>query len=169
MLPTRVDCYWVEEGVLLAGEYPGDMHPEAARARLRELLDCGIRAFIDLTEVDDPLEPYDGLLKEEAGERGLEVSYARHPIRDISVPTVERMRSILRALDDARAAGAPVYVHCWGGIGRTGTVVGCWLKGQGSLDCDPVEAIARLRKDTRKRYAASPEAASQLRFIARWK
>ena len=79
------------------------------------------------------------------------------------------MRSILRALDDARAAGAPVYVHCWGGIGRTGTVVGCWLKRQGSLDCDPVEAIARLRKDTRKRYAASPEAASQLRFIARWK
>lgn len=27
----------------------------------------------------------------------------------------------------ALAAGQTVYVHCYGGIGRTGTVVGCWL------------------------------------------
>ncbi len=169
MLPSSVDSYWVEDGVLLAGEYPGDLDPEVARAKLGELLDCGIRAFIDLTETSDPLEPYEVILMEEAEARGIEVSYARHPIRDINIPTVDGMRTILRALADAHESGAPAYVHCWGGIGRTGTVVGCWLKEQGALDCDPVEAIARLRKATKKRDIKSPEASSQVRFIARWK
>ena len=43
------------------------------------------------------------------------------------------------AVDDALGEGRTVYVHCWGGIGRTGTVVGCWLvrhglTGRGALD-----------------------------------
>ena len=29
--------------------------------------------------------------------------------------------------DRQLAAGLGVYVHCWAGVGRTGTVVGCWL------------------------------------------
>lgn len=40
-------------------------------------------------------------------------------------PTVDQMRAILDAID--RAAGSIVYVHCWGGHGRTGTVAGCYL------------------------------------------
>ena len=48
-----------------------------------------------------------------------------------------------------------MYVHCWGGIGRTGTVVGCLLAADG-MDCDQLlAAIAALREGTRK--AAAPE------------
>ena len=48
------------------------------------------------------------------------------------------------------AAGRVVYVHCWGGKGRTSTVVGCLLIDDG-LDYDATIArIAELRAGTRK-------------------
>jgi hypothetical protein len=44
------DSYWVEPGLFLAGRYAGAKDPEEARIKLRNLLKCGIEAFIDLTE-----------------------------------------------------------------------------------------------------------------------
>ena len=41
------------------------------------------------------------------------------------------MREILDHLRTRLDSGHKVYVHCWGGIGRTGTVVGCHLVEQG--------------------------------------
>ena len=38
------------------------------------------------------------------------------------------MLAVLDAIDIALCEGHGVYIHCWGGVGRTGTVVGCWLK-----------------------------------------
>ena len=39
----------------------------------------------------------------------------------------QQTAGILDAIDKALEDGKNVYVHCWGGIGRDGTVVGCWL------------------------------------------
>ena len=47
---TPTDCYWVEPGRLMAGEYPGDWTERSARRKLRALLDAGVRTFVDLTE-----------------------------------------------------------------------------------------------------------------------
>src|SRR4029077_11114909 len=73
------------------------------------------------------LTSYEDWLKSEAEERSLTVRYHRFPIVDLDVPSVARMREILTQIARALEGDAPVYVHCWGGIGRTGTVVGCWL------------------------------------------
>jgi len=62
-----------------------------------------------------------------------------------------------------------VYVHCWGGIGRTGTVVGCWLVRHGLDDGDPVRTIARLRRRTPDAWAASPQTAAQRAMVTEWK
>jgi len=35
------------------------------------------------------------------------------------------MHEILDTIDAALSAKRIVYVHCWGGVGRTGTVIGC--------------------------------------------
>jgi protein-tyrosine phosphatase len=39
------------------------------------------------------------------------------------------LATIKRAIDER----ATEYVHCWGGIGRTGTVVGCWMVQEAGL------------------------------------
>ena len=41
--------------------------------------------------------------------------------------SAEAVATILDAIDVALAQGRTVDVRCWGRIGRTGAVVGCWL------------------------------------------
>jgi protein-tyrosine phosphatase len=62
-------------------------------------------------------------------------------------------------------SGRTVYVHCWGGKGRTTTVVGCLLI-DGGLDYDAAIArLAELRAGTRKASDICPESASQHRVL----
>ena len=64
-------------------------------------------------------------------------------------------------------AGETPYVHCWGGAGRTGTVVGCLLRAQGF---DAAAALAVIERrwgsmEKRNRHPFSPETAEQVAFI----
>ncbi|KKW65721.1 hypothetical protein AAV95_05405 [Mycolicibacterium elephantis] len=62
-------------------------------------------------------------------------------------------------------AGRVVYLHCWGGKGRTSTVVGCRLIDTG-LDYEAAIArIAELRAGTRKACAPCPETTNQHRLL----
>ena len=163
------DSYWLIEGQLLAGEYPGHWQEEKAREKLKRLLDSGIRSFIDLTDTIDPLEPYEPLLREVAAELGLEVRYQRLPIRDMGVPTIERMTEILDHVRSDMASGYAVYFHCWGGIGRTGTVACCWLVEEGH-DCETVfERLNVLRGRTPDGYKDSPQTDEQRQFVRAWR
>ena len=146
MLPIR-DSYRVADG-LLAGEYPGSADPDQAARRLRAFAEHGVTLFVDLTHPGDPLEPYDALL--DGGARR-----ASHPIVDLGTTTVPHMTRILDEVDSAIEDGGMVYVHCWGGIGRTGTVVGCWLVRHGLDAGDPIRRIAELRRDVSDAFVAS--------------
>ena len=67
-------------------------------------------------------------MKKICDDRKLEISFIRIPILDYSVTNVTTMKIILDVIDSSLKLGSPVYLHCWGGHGRTATVLGCWLK-----------------------------------------
>jgi len=163
------NSYWVVPGQLLAGEYPGNPEPGRARRRLVNMLQSGIQVFIDLTHPMDGLEPYHAIVSREAEDLGLEVDIHPFPIEDYGIPAPLEMKAILDKIDEAVAGERRVYVHCWGGIGRTGTVVGCYLVRHGLDGEAALIKLAELRKATPKYWRDAPESDEQKQLVREWR
>ena len=173
--PPLSNTYWIEPGRLLAGEYPGSHSRADTMERLRRLMDAGVTYFIDLTEPGE-LSPYDLLLPTAKTASGRYVMYARKPIRDHSVPAAPAvMVEILEYIERALAAGHVVYVHCRAGIGRTGTVVGCYLAQRCAARGQTTDAALDLlnelwQENERSRtWPQTPETDEQFEFVRDWK
>ncbi len=169
------DSFWVIPGLLLAGPYPGSLKKDEAQRTLTELLQAGITTFIDLTEEREtgvqgkPLYPYAPLLREIAAERGVDVSYLRFEVRDVSVPQLWQMEAIIAAIEIAIASDEAVYVHCLGGVGRTGTVLGCYAIHSGASAEQALPELAELRRHTGRATISSPETTEQRDFVTNWR
>ncbi len=168
--------YWVEPGKLLAGEYPGDRNRAKAKRKLKGLVDCGIRHIVNLQEEDErnyfglKFVPYISYLETIAADSGITATMIRMPIRDLDVPTREAMCVILDEIDGSIARGLPVYVHCWGGKGRTGTVIGCWLARHGVATGEAVfDKLAELRRHNPDRYTRVPQTREQIEMVREWR
>ncbi|MDD2920862.1 MAG: hypothetical protein PHQ36_01125 [Anaerolineales bacterium] len=164
------ESYWVVPDKFLAGEYPGSYDERIARQRISAFLNAGINDFIDLTAANE-LVSYEPLLKELAPLYELDVNYARIPIRDHRVPSAETMRHILDAIDESIERSRRVYIHCWGGVGRTGIAVGCYLVRHGET---PKRAVAQVDNlfHTRPKnpyFSHSPETEEQIQFVLDWR
>ncbi|MEK7952577.1 protein-tyrosine phosphatase family protein [Luteolibacter soli] len=168
IISSSVQHYQVHDR-LFAGEYPGSLAPEVTEDRLRSLLERGVQTFIDLTTPDDHLDPYEPVLRE----LGEGLKRHSHKIPDLSIPeTPQVMRGILDLLRAELDAGRTCYVHCWGGIGRTGTVIGCWLKESG-LDAtaalDEVQRLYASGMEKVVRHPRSPQTPEQVRYVKEWR
>lgn len=163
------ESYWVLPDKLLAGENPVRFDVEVTGRRLSALLEAGFDTFIDLTQPDE-LPVYLTLLNEKSRVNDLQVNYLRFPILDRGLPVRRDMIAILDALDEALSNGHKVYLHCWGGVGRTGTVVGCYLVRHGRTGRQALDQIAEWWLDMPKRqvYPRSPETDAQVQFILNW-
>ncbi|MCW5867765.1 MAG: dual specificity protein phosphatase family protein [Candidatus Eremiobacteraeota bacterium] len=149
---------------LMAGEYPIVRDLEVGHKKLQGILDAGITDFLDLTDPADGLHPYETM------QIGRPFEHRRMTIRDMDVPSRESMREILDHLQQRLDSGHTVYVHCWGGIGRTGTVIGCHLVEQGMTADQALEHIARRWQTMEKvrRFPRSPQTDAQIEFIRTW-
>lgn len=137
-------------GWLIEGKLAGVGRPSSAEAlaRLRAL---GVRALVSLSEL--PLDPP---LLDATGLRAEHI-----PVRDYTAPTVGRAERAMAVIDAWLAEGLPVAVHCAAGLGRTGTILACYLVRQGMAAGD---AIAEVRAKRR----GSIETAEQERLIAEY-
>jgi protein-tyrosine phosphatase len=142
--------YEVVPGKLYAGEYPRDKEEDTSRAKIAAILDFGVTDFIDLTE-EDELEPYSQLLPEGAG-------YYRFPVPDPGLAPVAEMLAIIQTIESLIDAGRMVYVHCWGGIDRTGGVVASWFVRRG---LPPEEALGEYKR----RWETNPKSGRRFMHI----
>ncbi|MCU0561252.1 MAG: dual specificity protein phosphatase family protein [Desulfobacterales bacterium] len=168
--------YWVIPGKLLAGAFPGAKDPAEASYKLAALIDAGIRNVVNLMEPDETdysghrFAPYADAMGHIAAGKGESVTFDRMPIRDLSVPAESQMTAILDRIDRCIENGRPVYVHCWGGIGRTGTVVGCHLARHGlAAGEDVLKMIKDLRRDAGDAARESPETKAQRDMVTLWR
>ena len=116
-----------------------------------------------------PFVPYEDQLKSIAQSMGVDVTFERIPIMDMKTTSRIGMIQILDQIDESIEHGRPVYIHCWGGRGRTGTVVGCYLARHGyASDRKILEIIKDFRKNTEDHNQPSPETSVQIDMVLSW-
>jgi len=167
--------YWVVPGKFLAGCYPGSEDQQQALQKLTGLIDSGTRTVINLMEQSEfnwagkAFEGYEKQMQSIAVSMGHSVSFERMPIKDTWVPSRIEMIEILDRIDNSINDGKPVYVHCWGGRGRTGTVAGCYMARHGlATGRNILKMIQELRKDTEDHHMPSPETSQQVDMVLSW-
>lgn len=164
--------FWVIDGLLCAGCYPGDLSSAERDHKLLGLLACGIRHIVNLMESDErdlagrTFEDYSARFTELAAAQSLHAEVTRLPIKDASVPSEEQMKRILEVLEHSVASKTPTYLHCWGGHGRTSTVIACYLMNRGKSIEATFDAITHWRSGLPKKH--HPFEGQQEAFVRTW-
>ena len=163
------NTYWVVPYRFLAGEHPVELDEAATIARLTALLEAGVRTFVDLTEEQEKIGGYVRVLRALAAEKGMDIAIARIPLPDRSVPSPATLVCILDLIDNSVANERAVYVHCFAGIGRTGTIVGCYLKRHArATEHNVLARISELRRLMPGGNEASPHTPEQVQLVRDW-
>lgn len=166
--------WWVEPGRLLAGRYPGDADDHDMTENMHRLLEAGVRCFINLQQPNERsslgyFKPYEAPARQCALRMDVQIDFHHFPIRDMGATDTATMTAILNVIRESVAQDRCVYVHCWGGHGRTGMVVGCWLREQGLSGDETLKRIQDLRRhDAILRGWDSPQTREQVDVVLGW-
>jgi hypothetical protein len=168
--------YWARAGALLGGCYPGAVASDEAESKLSGLLRCGVTTIISLMEPNErdhagkPFVDYDEMILKLAAQSGQRLEIQRQSIVDMSVPSTKRMTGILDTVDESITRGGAVYVHCWGGRGRTGSVIGChWIRHGLHAPAEVLDHLHRLTAHAKENFWPTPQTDEQRRFVTNWR
>lgn len=128
-MPAPEEFSWIDKPLLAGMARPG------ALEELIWLREQGIQLLISLTE-----EP---LRRDWVNEAGL---FAMHvPVVDLFPPSQKQIDLCLSAINKARTRQFGAGIHCGAGLGRTGTVLACYLVTQGLSGRDALARVRQLR------------------------
>ncbi|MBL8474298.1 MAG: dual specificity protein phosphatase family protein [Rhodocyclaceae bacterium] len=137
---------WLSNGRLAGTPMPGVVHDLDYDLRL--LRRVGVDVLLTLTET--PLDT--------ATLRKFGIAARGFPIPDMHAPSTAQALQICTTLDELIGAGRVEAVHCLAGLGRTGTVLACYLIREGR---EALDALERVR-DIEPRWVQSER---QLKFL----
>lgn len=161
---------WVIPGVLLVGAYPATQDDEETIDLITSILKLGVTKFVCLQQeyrefgvtkhmwkTGQALRPYfedvREIVKAKASHYQLEgfeivseenLSFVHFPIKDCGITDDSGVLDLAKRLVKCISEGEIIYLHCWGGHGRTGTVVCIMLYLMYGLD--PKEAMKRCQR-----------------------
>ncbi len=117
---------WIDEGVIA-----GSSRPSSAE-EVQWLHEQGIRAIVSLHPVPEEV-------REEIERRG--IAHKHLLVEDFGVPDEQEIDEFFEFVGEQAEKGNPCLVHCYAGVGRTGTMLALYLVSRGM---DVQAAIDRL-------------------------
>jgi protein-tyrosine phosphatase len=167
--------YWIIPGFLMAGEIPSSRLKKERIQKLKRLIHSGVQSIVNLMESEEfdfngkKLVDYSLELQEIANINKVEITINRFEIVDLGIPERAFMADILTHIQTCLLNEQTLYIHCWGGIGRTGTTVGCFLVNEGICsNSEVLDFINFLKRNTNIALRNSPETLEQMAFIENW-
>jgi atypical dual specificity phosphatase len=118
---------WLVENKLAALSYP------EAEDAFTLLYGLGIRALLNLSEVPYPFDP----------RKKFNLFSEYLPITDFTAPSLDQIDQGLAIISSYLEKDLPIAVHCVAGLGRTGTLLACYLVKQGQT---AEQATASIRE-----------------------
>lgn len=156
--------YWVIPGKIMAGQYPADQD------KIDSLLALGIKTFINLTLEGETSKDGEVHFDYETQLNDSDAVMYRKEVEDASIPTTEIMDEISELIDASLEDNKPVYFHCWGGVGRTGTVLGSYLMHSHMANKDNVfDLIDYMKRTSPFKEKRSPGRDVQREFVVNYK
>lgn len=161
------NSYWVIDNKLLAGCVPTNF-----LFKKYEKIDCllkfGIATIIDLR--DDSFDSNFLNYKNFILTNNQNIEIINFKIKDFTCPSKELITQILNTIDAEIIKDRKIYIHCLGGIGRTGTIVACYLLRHKITNKQNIlKYIEDLRKHSNCKKIKSPETKEQIEMVVNWK
>lgn len=154
MTPEIYPITTVARGQLCAMPMPAPDQLDETMSAMRQR---NISIVVCLLEAQEMLKL--GLQNESTACEAAGMAFRHFPIADFGVPQLNQLRTLVKELSEALAAGENVLVHCRGGIGRTGLVCTCILTASGMQAHDAIELVSN------QRGCKVPETPAQLAMV----
>lgn len=126
---------FIIDGVLAGSAHP--LHAMRSAQELRAFLaEQGVGGVVSLDERGLPRDWLDLAA----------VSYLHLAVQDFQPPTLDQIQRFVSYVDSIRRQGQATLAHCHAGIGRTGTMLACYLVKDRAMNADAaIDFVRQMR------------------------